>query len=180
MRREKERFIALGFAFVLAAVFIAYLGPVITGSVVKDNEDVTLADFPYPFIKNNVVNNVVIVVADRPSTSELVAAHEVSLIFDMLLGVRPEIRAESSVQERTQNRIIIGKRCSDVIVRAAGEALCNRDLAASTGVIVLVQKQDAFDLLISGSDDIGVRLAANLVSMYKNTRLGGMDQQVQE
>ncbi|MBI2148672.1 hypothetical protein HYU23_03250 [Candidatus Woesearchaeota archaeon] len=78
-------------ALFLSVLFLSTLGSVYTGNVVLQQTEITLSNYPYPFVKNNVPNDVFIVIPydysyDDYSTAQFISN---SLKGNNLLG--PEI-----------------------------------------------------------------------------------------
>ncbi len=111
MPDQKERFLILTVLLSLTAIFIAYLGPVITGNIVKNTQDVSLADFPYPFVKNHLLNEVQILVPDEPTADELLNAHQIARSLEEYTGVQPAVTLASQA-EHEGNQIIITTDCT--------------------------------------------------------------------
>ncbi len=119
MPDQKERFLVLTILLSLTALFIAYLGPVITGNIIKETQDVSLADFPYPFVKNHLLNDVQILVPDEPTSDELLNAHQIARSLEDYTGIQPAIILLSQAHPEG-NRIILTTDCT-----LLPEELCN-------------------------------------------------------
>ncbi len=175
MGDSKKKVIVVSLALFLTVLFIGYLGPVITGNVVKETDAVTLADFPYPFIKNGVLNRVVIVVPDAPSADELLAAHDLSLLFDNLLDMRPQVQTASAVAGEVANKIVIGNVCS-ALIQETRSGLCGT--LQGEGLLRVDVNGDAMALVVTGERGEDVRVAAKAVVLYKKYVLKGQEMRV--
>ncbi len=143
----------------LATIFVSSFGPVITGHIVLDSAKVTLADYPFPFIKNNYYNDVYIVLGNNHSPDETFAANDIAYGLKGLRAVLPPVILESEVPEKAHNLILIGTPCTNsMVANFLGTNNCNA--VQNAGVIILDNQERSATLVATGRTSEDVRRAA--------------------
>src|SRR3989344_9541609 len=112
----EDQHILFGVFLVLALVFISTFGSLYTGNVVYTGDKITLANYPYPFIKNNNYNSLYIVLPNSYTLDEYQAANDVANGLKLAMPLPPEIVTESSLPEGTNNLILVGDPCTNSLI----------------------------------------------------------------
>ncbi|GEM_PF-2094224 len=154
----------------LIMLFLVGIGPAITGNVVKNSADVTLADFPYPFLKNQVYDSI-LVIPDAPSAVENNAAGWVSLTLQESRSFPPPVVALSKVSGSVMHRIVVAD-CSITQLPA-----CAR-VGNDEGLLVLQQSDSGLTLFVTGNGN-GVAKAATVLHLANLYPLSGQNVLVQ-
>ncbi|MBI5391461.1 cellulose biosynthesis cyclic di-GMP-binding regulatory protein BcsB [Candidatus Woesearchaeota archaeon] len=161
---EKGVILIAGISLFLMLLFLVGVGPVITGNVIKNPSEVSLADFPYPFIKNNAYNQLTIVVPENPSKEEAQAALAIADIVRQSRDFNPPIL---SVKKDTHkgNRILVGMPCKNPeMQKKLGTNACDVNLPEAKGMLSLTHEKYGLTLIVTGSDARGLQNAAAVLA----------------
>src|SRR3989344_4452635 len=86
----------------LALLFVSTIGSMYTGYSVKQDE-ITLKEYPFPFVKNNDYNRLFIVLPNSYTLDEYEAAQNIAKGLQLNRPLPPEIITESSLPAEETN-----------------------------------------------------------------------------
>ena len=168
-----KKIMAVSIAIFLAILFLSTIGSFYTGFVILSQSDITLENYPYPFIKNNVYNGLYIVLPTNYNSEEQEAA---LLIANSLKGtqpVNPNIITENNLPKGNHNLILIGDPCNNkLIAEELNTNRCSLGLNSGEGLLELVNHERTSTLIVSGVDD-GLEKAAKVIAKYNYYPLKG-------
>lgn len=163
----KKEHIILGISVFLALLFVSTIGNMYTGYTILQ-KDITLKDYPYPFIKNNNYNNLYIVLPDSYTIDEYDSALVIAKSIQFARPLLPKIVRESDLPDRGEyNLILIGDPCTNSLI--ADYLLtndCNLNLYRDQGLLELVNNDKTSVLVVSGYDLSAIKKSAMLLSKY--------------
>ena len=149
--------VAILIALFLCVLFLSTFGSFLTGFAVLDNEEITLKNYHYPFIKNNVPNSLYIVIPYAGEPEEYAAYTRIARSLKLTNPLPPEIVTDKEVPEGAHNLIIIGDPCNnELIAKELNTNKCNIDLRKGEGLLKLINHDRTSTLVVSGysPDDI--------------------------
>jgi hypothetical protein len=157
----------IAIAIFLAVLFLATFGSFYTGYVVLDQKDISLQNYPYPFIKNNAQNALYLVEPISPTIEESSGIRRISdSIRPNTKNYRPTMRIYKPHQVPTEsNFILIGNPCDNsLIAKELKISSCKSNLEKDQGLIKLINKERTSILIISGESDEGIRKAVKVLT----------------
>ena len=162
---ESKKCIAILIGLFLMITFVYIFGSPITGyGIYGEPNELTLKDYPYPFIKNGVYNHLNIAL-DYQNSFDL--GWELIEYIKDYRRTYPNILLEPIFEG---NLIIIGDACSNII-RAYNSEYCN-NLNDNTGVIEILDNNERNILLVSGKGS-GLKKAVTVLENYNFYSLKG-------
>lgn len=144
----------------LAVLFIVSFQPIITGYSILDVAKGDLSSYPYPFVKNNLYNDVAIVLGDDYTDEDLFAAWDVAYSIKGLRPVLPEVITERELAGReVHNLILVGTPCTNPLVaKEIGTSKCED--VEHKGLVALDVQERGSKMIVTGRTGKDVRLAA--------------------
>lgn len=141
--------------------------------------NLTLADYPRPFIAEAPMQNAIFVVGDRASADEVVAMSEIigSLQKEFNVVIRASLASDVTYIDG-KNIVSVGSACSNTVTAMIlnNPSNCTAGLNPSEGSIRLYKSNTDFAyLVVSGYGDAETRKAANVLANYKNYKLAGTE-----
>ncbi len=137
----------------IAVLFLSTIGNFLTGNAVLEQKEITLKNYPYPFVKNYVPNDVYIVLPYDSRYEEYNSAINIarSLKGTNSLIQAPKIVTDKEVPEGTHNLILIGNPCNNqLIAKELDSDQCNLNLQKGQGYIKLINHKISSTIIISG------------------------------
>ena len=155
-------------ALFLTALFLSTIGSFYTGYSVLNQKEITLKNYPYPFIKNFVPNDVYVVLPYDSRYEEYNAAINIarSLKGTNPLLQAPQIVTINEIPEGVHNLILIGNPCNNqLIAKELSTDECNLGLQKGQGYLKLINHEKSSTLIISG---YSIKDIPNAVSVIVN------------
>ena len=151
----------------LAILFLSTIGSFYTGYAVLNQEDLTLQHYPYPFVKNNVPNDVYIVIPYDYSYSEFKVAQDIAESIKGKNLVSPSIVTDINVPQGEHNLILIGNPCNnDLIQELLATFECNSGLEEGQALISLINNYRTSTLIISSYTSEDLEKSSVILSNY--------------
>lgn len=151
----------------LAVLFLSTVGGFYTGNVLRKIQHTTLKDYPYPFIKNSVPNNLYIVIPKNPDIIEYDAAIKISQSLKGSNPLPPKIVTKDKLPIGNHNLILIGNSCSNDLIREALKVnKCNMNLKKGEGLIKLVDLDKTMSLIVSGYSKEEIKKSAHVLANF--------------
>ena len=161
---ESKKYAAILIGFFLMITFVYFFGTPLTGYTINgfiESKDVTLENYPYPFLKNGLYNNFVLVVDEKELTNSLGVE-----LSEYLKGSQI-----SSELDFTKNQIIIAESCSQLIKNIIVNEDC-KILKENIGVLEILDIDGKNILIVSGKSN-GIRKAITVLENYNFYNLKG-------
>ena len=151
--------IIFAIAAFLAVLFVSTIGTSLTGFTVLDQSQITLEDYPYPFIKNNMYNDIYIVIPYNYDAEEYTAALRIANSLQTTQPLLPKIVTDKTLPEGEHNLIIIGNPCNnELIAKELDTNRCSLGLDINEGLVQLINHKRTSSLVISGDSDKASRV----------------------
>lgn len=148
-------------------LFLATIGSYYTGYSIIDQSQITLKQYPFPFVKNNVPNDVYVVMPYDYTYNEYKAATEIAETIKGNNLVAPKIVTTNEVPEGKHNLVLIGTPCTNELVSEALATLdCNSGLEPGQGLLRLINYDRTSTLVVSGYSSSDLEKAAIVISNY--------------
>lgn len=158
-------------ALFIAILFLAAIGPVFTGYLVLDQSEITLKDYPYPFIKNSGYNGLYIVLPENYNPNEYSAAIRVAENLQTTQLLLPKIVTDKTLPEGEYNLIIIGNPCNNEIMASELNTNSCYLVSRDQGLIQLVNHERTSSLILSGDSYKAARALAGSLYPLLGTRI---------
>ncbi len=169
-----RKIIALAIAVFMAVLFLSTIGSFYTGNAVLDTSKITLADYPYPFVKNNVYNDLYIVIPSSNNAAEYSAAVNVANSLKTTQPIYPRIVTLENLPKEEHNLILVGNPCNNFLITEELETTdCNLNLKQKEGLLKLINYESYSILIVSGYDHESLNKAALVLANYNNYPLRG-------
>ncbi len=151
----------------LVALFLVTVGSDYTGYSVLDQSQLTFSQYPFPFVKNNVPNEVYIVMPYDYTYNEFKAAQDIAVSIQGKNPVGPAIVTDKDVPEGEHNLILIGNACNnDLISQELATTSCDTGLQAGQASLTLVNHQRTSTLVVSAYNNADLEKAAVVISNF--------------
>ena len=145
-----KKVIIITIGFFLAVLFLSTVGSFYTGYAVLGQKDITLKNFPYPFVKNNVPNGLYIVIPYDYTYNEFKAANDLA---DSLKGMNvlpPSVITPNYLPQGDHNLVLIGNPCNNKLISNELAILdCDLSLKQGEGFIRLINHERTSTLIVS-------------------------------
>ena len=149
----------------LATLFLGTVGNFYTGNAVLNPSDLSLKNYPYPFIKNNVPNSLYIVIPYDYSYAEFDAARQISASLQGLNPLPPQIVTLKELPEGEHNLILIGNPCTNpLIADELATTDCHSGLEYGYGLLKLSNNERNSVLVVAGYSNDDLKKAVNVIS----------------
>ncbi len=160
-----RKVVIIGILFLLAVLFLSTIGSYWTGYVVLNNNELSLKQYPYPFVKNSNYNALTIVIPDQSTLEEQEIANNLAKALQSTRPLPPKVvRASELLETTNKNLILIGDPCTNkLITQELGTYECSLDLKEGEGLIKLITKERTSILIISGYDIESMKKASNVL-----------------
>ena len=169
-----QKKVVIGIGAVLIVLFLATIGSFFTGYAVLNQKELTLENYPCPFIKNNAPNNLYIVTPVSPNAEETQAAKNIANSLERTKLMHVQIINDKEIPQGIYNFILIGNPCDNELVAQQLETdKCDLGLNEGDGYIKLVNADRASTVIISGYNSNALLKAATVISNYKFYPLRG-------
>lgn len=171
---ESKQYAAILIGFFLMITFVYFFGSPLTGYSVggmTDSKDITLENYPYPFLKNGIYNSLILVTDYDEFSSSL--GEELATYLKGSKAINPQIVQELDFNK---NQIVVADSCSQIIKNIIGESDCNT-LKDNTGVIEILE-MDGRNILIVSGKNTGIRKAVTVLENYNFYNLKGIRAEV--
>ncbi|MBS3168623.1 hypothetical protein J4216_05845 [Candidatus Woesearchaeota archaeon] len=146
----------------ISILFLATFGSIYTGYTILEQKDITLGDYPFPFIKNNIPNQLLIVIPDDYTFQEYDAAIKISESLNINTQLSSNIIPVSRSPKEEYNLILIGDTCTNKLI--AKELKTNNcNLVSESGYLELINKKRTSTLIVSGD----IEKASTVLANYK-------------
>ncbi|HIH25867.1 hypothetical protein J4476_01880 [Candidatus Woesearchaeota archaeon] len=163
----EDQHILFGVFLVLALVFISTFGSLYTGNVVYTGDKITLANYPYPFIKNNNYNSLYIVLPNSYTLDEFEAANNVLNGIKLSDVIEPKIVTVSDLPQGEHNLILVGDSCTNSLISYYTQSKdCSLGLKSGEGLLQLFNNDRSSVLVVSGYDLESIKKASKVLSLY--------------
>ena len=143
------------------------VGSFITGYSLLDQSEITLRNYPYPFIKNNVYNDLYIVIPSTYEPESYAAANKIAQSLKETKSLLPKIVSTEEVPQGEHNLILVGNPCSNKLI--SNELNTNKCIITENGMLKLINHEMSSTLVITGN----LEKAARALSNYRNYPLRG-------
>lgn len=135
-----------------------------------------LSDFPGIFVKDSNLN-VVIVVGDKASSSDVIEQSNLILFFGEYLNkqIKGAAKLSSDMQNLNQNIISIGNPCVNPVTAQImnNPQPCDKDFQAGKAYINLSEYNGYYHLIVAGNSDAGTKKAVEVLINYGDYNLEG-------
>lgn len=157
----------VGGGLFLIALFLATLGNFYTGYSILEQDKISLQYYPYPFVKNNVPNNVLVVIPYDYTYDEFNAANEIATSLKGKNLAAPLVVTDKEIPSGEHNLILIGNPCNNVLIsRALATVDCSSDLESGQGILKLINNDRTSTLVVSGHDRNDIHKALIVLTNY--------------
>ncbi len=171
MNKNRKRGIIIAVFAFLAVLFVSTIGSSLTGFVVL-NKDPTLAEWPYPFIKNSACNRLYLILPDRYDANAYRLASQIS---NSLKKETKNLLVKSQVCAKTATRtslpigdnniIAIGNPCTNSLVgdvlKAKSCSIESLGLQSDEGLIQIINNRRSSTLILSGNIEKAAAVITN-------------------
>ena len=165
----------MGASLFLIALFLATLGSLYTGYSVLEPNQLTLSNYPYPFVKNGVTNGVYIVLPYDYTYSEYNVAEQIATSLAGSDPMPPTIVTDNEMPMGDYNLVLIGNACNNqLIFRELNTMNCNLNLLSGQGLLKLLNHDRTSTLIVSG-DSEGMMKAVVVLNNYNFYPLTGRE-----
>ena len=162
-----EKHILLGVLLFVALVFVSTFGSIYTGNVVYTGDKITLANYPYPFIKNNNYNSLYVVLPNSYTMDEFEAANNIVNSIKVSDVVEPKIVTVSDLPKGDHNLILVGDSCTNSLISFYTQTKdCSLGLKSGEGLLQLFNNERTSVLVVSGYDLESIKKASKVLSLY--------------
>ena len=153
---------------VLAILFLSTIGTLYTGYAVLPQSDLSLKQYPFPFLKYGSYNDLYIVISDGATIDELDAASNIAQNLKGSLPKSASIVTVSKAPDGDHNFILLGDPCTNKLMADVLKTNdCNPfNLNNGEGLLLLKNSQRTSTLIVSGYDLQGILKASKVLSNY--------------
>ncbi len=158
---NEKKIVLVAFLF-LAVLFLSTIGSYWTGYAVLNQQDLSLKNYPYPFIKNNGYNGLYIVIPEQSTLDEQQAASTIAKGLQSTAQLPPTVTTPSNLPEGNHNLILIGDPCTNSLIGSTLQTTdCTLNLKEGQGYLKLINYDRTSTLIVSGYDETSIKKAAN-------------------